>query len=140
MTPQKRFSVVVALFSAVLLGGLAACGGGDDDSNSQSGHLTDPRSVPTASPWAEAPPVTILDPNALTPEVGETPAPTPEDGGEPGTCGAKYTVASGETFSSIAEKCGFTIQEMRDANPGVDPLTLHPGDEINLPAEPEPSP
>jgi LysM repeat protein len=40
---------------------------------------------------------------------------------------------SGDTFSSIAEKCGKTTQEIVDANPQLDPRGLHPGDVINIP-------
>jgi hypothetical protein len=141
MTPHKRFSVLLALASLITLAALGACGGGDEDSTFQSGQLTDPRGVPTASPWEEQPEVEILDPNALVP-VNPTAAPTADadgDGGEPGVCGPKYTIASGDTFSLIAEKCGLTTQEIKDANPGVDPLLLHPGQVINLPTT-EPSP
>jgi LysM repeat protein len=142
MTPHKRFPVLIALASVTLSSALAACGGGDDESTFQSGQLTDPRSVPTASPWDEPPEIDIIDPNDLVPIT--TPAPTGDAGGngtEPGVCGSKYTIASGDTFSLIADKCGFTTQEVKDANPGVDPLTLRVGQEINLPATvPEPSP
>lgn len=142
MTPHKRFSVLLALASPITLAALAACGGGGEDSTFQSGQLTDPRGVPTAPPWEEQPEVEILDPNALVP-VNPTAAPTTDadgEAGEPGVCGPKYTIASGDTMSLVADRCGFTTQEVKDANPGVDPLTLHPGQVINLPATPEPSP
>jgi len=130
-------SVAVALLSF-----LAGCGGGggDDESNGEIGQLTNPKDVPSASPWQQPPDVVILDPNAITPIAGSEPTATPV-AGEPGVCGPKYTIASGDTFSSVAEKCGTSTQAIRDANPGVDPLTIHPGDVINIPAaEPEPSP
>ncbi len=144
MTPCKSAPVLCVLLLPVLLAALAACGGGDNGSKFRTGQLTDPRNVPTASPWTQPPDVIIIDPNALTP-IGGGPTPTPNAGGEqtgqPGACGAKYTVASEDTFSSIAEKCNLSTQRIKDANPGVDPLTLHPGDVINLPlAEPTPSP
>jgi LysM repeat protein len=132
----------IGLLSAGLLV-LAACGGGDDETSGAQGNLTNPNNVPTGSPWTEPPPVVELDPNAigsLPAEVAPTPTPEPA-AGEPGVCGPKYTVASGDTFSSIATKCGTTTQGMRDANPGVDPLTIRPGDTVNVPAAaPEASP
>jgi LysM repeat protein len=134
----------LSTLTATLLAFPAACGGGDDDSDGQVGDITNPQDVPTASPWEQPPEILILDPNAI-PTLGasaptETPAPAPE-GGEPGVCGPKYTVASGDTFSGIATKCGSTTQAMRDANPGVDPLTIRPGQVVNVPvAAPSPSP
>ena len=44
----------------------AACGGGGDGEQ-PTGRLTDPRSVATATPWAEPPEPIILPPGALTP-------------------------------------------------------------------------
>lgn len=99
----------------------AACGG--DDGATTTGRLTDPRSVPTATPWPEPPDPIILDPNALTPIGGsenETPEPdngTPAAGdGSPtaGTCGSTYTVEGGDVPFSIAEKCGIPADEIRD--------------------------
>jgi LysM repeat protein len=140
--PRTLFLTTLA---AVLLALPTACGGGDDDSGGQIGDITNPQDVATASPWAQPPEVLILDPNAI-PTLGasaptETPAAPPAEGGEPGVCGPKYTVASGDTFSGIATKCGSTTQAMRDANPGVDPRTIRPGQVVNVPAPtPAPSP
>ena len=140
MTPR---STLIALFSALLaLLVLVACGGGDDEEDETQGNLTNPRSVPTATINPSPAPVVIIDPNAIQPlpAVGTpvaTPAPSGAAGASPsaaaGTCGPTYTLVSGDTFSSIAEKCGTTTQGMRDANPGVDPLSLHPGDVVNIP-------
>jgi hypothetical protein len=130
----------VFLLSLASLALLAACGGGGDDERSAVGQLTNPADAPTASPWDQPPQVLEIDPNSigqLPSEVAPTPTPEPE-AGEPGVCGPKYTIASGDTFSSIAEKCGTTTQAMRDANPGVDPLTIRAGQVVNVPAaEPE---
>ena len=134
------------LFPTTLTAVLAfalACGGGDSERD--VGRLTNPQDAPTASPWGQPPDILILDPNAIpTLPVASAPTPTPapaSEGGEPGVCGPKYTVASGDTFSSVAEKCGTTTQAMRDANPGVDPLTIRPGQVVNVPgATPAPSP
>jgi len=137
MTPRRRFlALPVVLFAAALL---AACGGGGDDrGTSRPGNLTDPRDVPTATPWAQPPEAVILDPNNIQPlppigvpgegqqAAGETPAPA-------GDCGPTYTVVSGDTPSGIAEKCGVTTEELLAANPGLDPSAMHVGDVVNIP-------
>jgi hypothetical protein len=137
-TTMRRRTLILfpaGLLSAGLLA-LAGCGGGGDDPVVH-GNLTNPNNVPTASPWDQPPAVVELDPNAiqpLPPQAGE-PTPTPSAAAAaPGVCGPKYTVESGDTFSSIATKCGATTQGMRDANPGVDPLTIRPGQTVNVPA------
>ena len=56
--------VRITLALAVLLA--TACGGGDGGGRT-AGRLTDPRTVPTATPWADAPEPIILEPGALTP-------------------------------------------------------------------------
>ena len=139
-----RFLFLTTL-TAALLAFVAACGGGGDE-EAEVGSLTNPQDAPTAAPWEQPPEVLLLDPNAIPtlPAGGPVVTPTPAvaaEGGEPGVCGPKYTVVSGDTFSSIATKCGATTQGMRDANPGVDPLTIRPGQVINVPAPtPAPSP
>lgn len=138
MTPLYRpLALVITLSLAALL---AACGGGGDDGgSSRPGNLTDPRDVPTATPWAQAPDVVLLDPNNIQPlpplGTQDTGA---GDGGEAtaapaGECGATYTVVSGDTPSGIAEKCGITTDELLNANPGLDPAAMHVGDVVNIP-------
>jgi LysM repeat protein len=142
MSRRTLFIVPISLLTAAFTL-LAACGGGGDEDDGAVGQITNPQDVPTASPWDQPPAVVELDPNALVPLPAEiAPTPTPEPAaGEPGVCGPKYTVASGDTFSSIATKCGTTTQGMRDANPGVDPVTIRPGQVVNVPAAaPEASP
>ncbi len=45
---------------------------------------------------------------------------------------ARYTVKSGDTLESIAEKCDVPVAELLELNPSVDPLTLNPGDRIRI--------
>jgi hypothetical protein len=138
MTPRKLFPALI-LLAAALAAAASACGG-DDDSGSvtRPGTLTDPDKVPTASPWVRPPEVVLVDPDNITPVSGGAPAPTGDGGDgeptpEPGVCGETYTVVSGDSFSLIAEKCGVDLQDLLDANPGVDPAALSIGQVIKLP-------
>ncbi len=134
MTP-RRFLPALCLAAPALLLLLAAACGGDDPPAFQQGRLTDPRNVPTATPWQQAPQVTIIDPNAIKPiSGGGTPIPSvTEASGEPGVCGDTYKIKSGDTLFGIADKCGVNGQDVKDANPDVDPSNLHVGDTVNIP-------
>ncbi|MGV2503514.1 LysM peptidoglycan-binding domain-containing protein [Priestia megaterium] len=44
-----------------------------------------------------------------------------------------YTIQSGDTFYSTAKKYNITVQQLQDANPGVDPTKLQIGQQIVLP-------
>ena len=68
MTARILFYALIALTSALLLA--VACGG-DGGGERPTGRLTDPRSVPTATPWANAPEPIILEPGVLTPIIEE---------------------------------------------------------------------
>jgi LysM repeat protein len=47
---------------------------------------------------------------------------------------AEYTIARGDSFSTIAKKFpGVTAKAIADANPGVDPLKLQIGQKITIP-------
>lgn len=138
MTPLYRPLALIITISAAVL--LAACGGGGgNDSSGRTGDLTNPRDVPTATPWAQSPDAVILDPNNIQPlpPIGNQGAGGPT-GGEAtpapaGECGATYTVVTGDTPSGIAEKCGISTDELLNANPGLDPAAMHVGDVVNIP-------
>jgi LysM repeat protein len=68
----------------------------------------------TAMPSVMAPPPT-------------TPAPLP-----PPT-GTEYTVAKGDSFSTIAKKFGVSVKAIEVANPGVEPTKLQIGQKLNIP-------
>lgn len=84
MTGRGLTVPVLAVALALLLA--AACGG-DGDGERPAARLTDPRSVPTATPWADSPEPIILEPGALTP-IGETDA---GDSGVNGEVGGEVT-------------------------------------------------
>ncbi|KAI4119139.1 MAG: hypothetical protein LQ338_007322 [Usnochroma carphineum] len=44
-----------------------------------------------------------------------------------------YTIQSGDTFWSIAQKLGISVDALQAANPGVDPKTLQVGQVVHLP-------
>lgn len=43
-----------------------------------------------------------------------------------------YTVQSGDTFESIAQKSGTTVARLEQLNPGVDPASLQVGQTIRV--------
>ena len=132
------------LVAATLLALAVGCGGGDDSGTFRQGRLTDPRNVPTATAWAQAPEPVIIDPNNIQPITGGAPTAVPSgatpEPGEPGVCGTTYTIESGDTIFGIADKCGVSPQSVLDANPDVDPAALHPGQVINIPPPEQASP
>jgi LysM repeat protein len=44
----------------------------------------------------------------------------------------RYTVRSGDTLESIAEKCDVPLADLLELNPEIDPLTLNPGDRVRI--------
>ena len=94
--------VLLPLFVLIVAGSLlAACGGGDSGPSGGSQSLTDPRDVPTATPWATPPAVVYV-------EGG----PVPVNGGNEGS----YTVEPGDTAFAIAQKFNITVEELASAN------------------------
>lgn len=136
-----RIALACLLSCAVLLALAVACGGGDD-AKPGTGRLTDPKDVPTATPWPAPPDVIILDPNSIQPIPplgGGSPTPTAQPG-EPGVCGTTYTVVADDTLFGIADKCGVGSTALQDANADVDPKTLHIGQVLNVPPKPAETP
>ncbi len=121
------------LFALALAFAFAAACGGDGEGERPPGRLTDPRTVATATPWAEPPEPVILEPGALTPisDGGD-------DGGDgtptaSGECGDTYTVESGDVPFTIAEKCGVAVEDLLKANPEVTPTSLRVGQQLKIP-------
>ena len=137
-TPMTARTLLLTL-SALALGLLlvAACGGGGDESPAP-GNLTDPGSVPTATPWTNPPEPIILEPGILTPTIpdeGETDGDEDQNGDQvtPVECGDTYTVQAGDVPSAIAETCGVDVTDLLELNGIDDPTTLHVGQELKIP-------
>jgi len=127
-------ALLLSLFALAVAGVVAAACGGGDGGEQPTGRLTDPRTVATATPWAEPPEPVILEPGALTPISdggggGGTDA-TPTASGE---CGATYTVQTGDVPFTIADKCGVSVEDLLKANPEVTPTALRVGQELKIP-------
>jgi len=88
-----------------------------------------------------APPETNTQPAGTT-----TTAPMPlqqpqtaETGTVPSSIGGtEYTIAKGDTFSSIASHYHVTVSAIKEANPGVDPTKLQIGKKLHIPPQPIP--
>jgi LysM repeat protein len=80
---------------------------------------------PTATPEATETPLPSFTPTATdaTPSPTETPA-----------CPAEYVVQANDYLSTIAERCGLTVEAILSANPTIpDANSLRAGDKIVLP-------
>lgn len=127
---------LLALTFGLLL--LAACNGGDGEEQPPA-RLTDPRSVPTATPWPQPPEPIILEPGALTPISDGSGEEEAGNGGEngspvtPGECGDVYIVVAGDAPFSIAEKCGVDVDDLLKLNGIDDPTSLFIGQELKIP-------
>ena len=138
MPPRKLPALIWLVLLAALMTAVACGGGGDDDDSGGTGQLSDPQNVPTVTPWQEPPEVILLDPDNIqplptdNPNPGTAASPTPL-AGEPGVCGATYTVVSGDTTFGIADKCGVSPDEIKAANPDIDPGNLSVGQVLIMP-------
>jgi LysM repeat protein len=58
----------------------------------------------------------------------------PDPGEAASGCGASYTVQSGDTLAAIAERCGTSVEALRQANPLVtDPARISIGWKLTIP-------
>ncbi|HZP26166.1 MAG TPA: LysM peptidoglycan-binding domain-containing protein [Dehalococcoidia bacterium] len=135
---RHRWSVPVLVALALVPAALAltvACGGGGSKTAGPSGELTDPKRVGTATPWASPPAVIYLQDGQLapiSPGGGQQPSAT-NTPGSGGSCGSTYKVQSGDNPSSIAQKCGVTLDNLLKANPNINPSNLQVGQELKIP-------
>jgi LysM repeat protein len=75
----------------------------------------------TPPPVATTNPLVSIPPTPVPPVV--TPAPATE-----------YTVVANDTPAGIAKKFKVKLQALLDANPGLKPTAMHPGDKLHIPA------
>ncbi len=121
---------VKLLLAAISLATVAlavACDGEEGRGPGGSQGLTDPKTVPSTTPWATPPPVVYVE---------EGPAPPGPSQPDSGT----YTVEAGDTASDIAAAFGISVEALAEANGmTVDEIAnLSIGQELIIPAqEPE---
>jgi len=74
-------------------------------------------------------------PSDLAGEIAPPAPPSAPPAAEPSTpeAPATHRVEAGETYTSIARKWGFSVNQLEEANPGVDPTRLLVGQTIKLP-------
>lgn len=92
-----------------------------------------PPTFTPAPPSLTAPPSDTAPPPSVTPQPSPT-APSPTTPATTATLTpATYSVVAGDNFITIAALFGLTAEQLLDANPGVDPNLLHPGDVLVIP-------
>ena len=86
--------------------------------------LSSPTPSPTETPIATLTftPSVTLTPTSETPSITPTPA-----------CGSEYVVQSGDLLSTIAEKCGVSVEAIMALNPTIDPNNIQVLQKILLP-------
>jgi LysM repeat protein len=73
--------------------------------------------------------------NALANATNTTPAPGSEANlAQPPAAANDYTIATGDTYTTIAKKFHVSIRALTEANPGVQPTRLRLGAKIHIPA------
>jgi LysM repeat protein len=114
--------------AALVLTVAAACGGDDEDGAILGGFLTDPSTVPIATPWPQPPEPIPLEEDAIAPLV-----PGGEQEEEEGAAGETYIVQPGDSPFSICEQFGCDFQELMELNGITDATTLQVGQELKIP-------
>jgi len=128
---RARVRVAVFVVLAVHCIGLLALlmQGCKKDNQAGTGSASDVTNAPPTTPVAAFEPTNM--PPAVTnmasaPSTTLAPTPPPE-------APAEYTIAAGDSFSSVAKKFHVTTKALVDANPGVEPTRLQIGQKIHIP-------
>ncbi len=96
----------------------------------------------TGAPSMESTNLQAMDTNPpvalpTNPPVYATPTPTPTP--TPTAGSTEYTVAKGDTFSSIGKKFNVSTKSIQDANPNIDPRKLQVNQKLMIPAPTAPA-
>jgi nucleoid-associated protein YgaU len=127
---MKKLAVVCSIALAALVG----CSNKNKSPNASVTEVSKPTPTPTPAP----PPVVVQPAPQVQPVISDsspvvtTAAATPT----PAITGNVYTVQKGDTLSKIARaKYGdlSAVRKIKEANPGINPDQLKPGQKINLP-------
>ncbi len=90
---------------------------------------TETPSGPPAPPTSPPPATVFVAPTSVPPPA--TPAPTvATQSTSPGT----YTVQYGDWLNKIAQQFGVTVDDIRRANPGINPNFIYPGQVLKIPS------
>ncbi len=98
-----------------------------EDSSTQASQATNaaPAFDATNLPAVAEPTPPAAPSNTVATAEATTPAPT---------AATEYTVASRDTYSTIAKKFGVSVAAMKEANPGVEATKLQIGQKLHVPA------
>jgi LysM repeat protein len=91
-----------------------------------------PSSVPAPGAGSVAAPGAAPTTMSLPPI--DTPAPAVAPTAAAPVGGSEYTVVKGDSLAKIAKKNGVSTKALQDANPGVQPTKLKPGQKLTIPA------
>lgn len=125
-----RARLAAALLLLAVLS-FAACGGNDDDAPgpSVSGGATATPTGPPATTRTPGPAQSLAPTSTPAPGATEAPSTGPTAGPE----GTTYTVQSGDTLYSIAQRYGVTVAAVSAANGVSDPAQIAVGQVLTIP-------
>lgn len=88
-------------------------------------NLDDTNALSSITPTNAPPPPEVVNPVATT-VIPESVVPV--------ATGTEHKIAKGESFAKLAQQYHVTLNAIKDANPGVDPMKLQIGQTIKIPA------
>lgn len=95
-----------------------------------------PASAPDSAPLAPAP-LDAYRTQTPTPTQVRDPFTTAADPARPSPTPLLYTIATGDSFTRIADRFGVSVSDLQNANPGVAPNALTIGMTIRIPTGPQ---
>ena len=108
----------------------------NNDPNAAAPNNTTTSSNPGTTTTASTPSTTIAPSSAPMTAPVSTPVPptAPTTAAIPTGTAQDYTLAKGDTYSSIGKKFGVSVKALEAANPTMPPTKLMPGKKIQIPA------